>query len=381
MPTTTRCIRFASACLCSAALTACSVARGGSSGGGSADFGTVRTYYIAADEVPWDYVPGGRDQIIDQPFQDSAFFAKSKPMPVSSSYKKTLFREYTDSSFTTLKPRPPEWAHLGFLGPVVRGVVGDTIKIVFKNNGHSPFSMHPHGVFYNKDSEGAPYGDGTAGADKGDDGVPPGQTHLYVWPVPERTGPGPMEGSSVMWMYHSHVAEVIDVNSGLMGAILITARGKAKADGSPQDVDREFVIDFAQVHEENSVHTGENLGALLGKGPVPGHLETQNFYPWFVKFSINGFTHGALPLEAMTVKKGDRVRWYLMSSTNDFDIHAPHWHGNTVLVHGMRTDVSSISAMEMVTADMVPDNVGTWLFHCHVSFHMTSGMQARYRVE
>ncbi len=343
--------------------------------------GTNRTYYIAADEVSWDYVPGGRDEIADQAFVDSAFFAKAPPRPVSTSYKKTLYREYTDSTFATLKPRPPEWAHLGFLGPLVRGVVGDTIRIVFRNNGHHPFSMHPHGVFYNKDSEGAPYSDGTSGADKADDGVPPGGNHVYVWPVPERAGPGPMEGSSVMWMYHSHVAEVMDVNSGLIGAMLITARGKAKPDGSPADVDRELVVAFAQVHEENSWFAGENMGTMLAKGPAPSHLETQNFYPWFVKFTMNGFLHGTLPLEAMTVRKGERVRWYLFSSTNDFDFHAPHWHGNTVLAHGMRTDVTSLTMMEMVTADMVPDNPGTWLFHCHVSFHLTSGMQARYRVE
>lgn len=29
---------------------------------------------------------------------------------------------------------------------------------------------------------------------------------------------------------------------------------------------------------------------------------------------------------------------------------------------------------------MVPDNVGTWLFHCHVSFHNEEGMAVRYRV-
>ncbi len=355
----------------------CGMAKGGGDGNG----GHVRMYYIAADAVTWDYVPGGRDQIADRPFVDTAFFVTHPPQAVSTSYKKTLYREYTDSSFTTLKPRPPEWAHLGFLGPLIRGVVGDTIKILFKNNGHHPFGMHPHGVFYNKDSEGAPYNDGTSGADKADDGVPPGATHLYVWPVPERAGPGPMEGSSVMWMYHSHIDEVNDVNSGLLGPMLITARGKAKADGSPDDVDRELVVAFAQVHEENNWAVAENLGPLLAKGPAPSHLETQNIYPWFVKFTMNGFLHGTLPLEALTIKRGQRVRWYIFASTNDFDAHAPHWHGNTVLVHGMRTDVTSLTPMEMITADMVPDNPGTWLFHCHVSFHLTQGMQARYRVE
>jgi hephaestin len=34
----------------------------------------------------------------------------------------------------------------------------------------------------------------------------------------------------------------------------------------------------------------------------------------------------------------------------------------------------------MLTVDMVPDDPGIWLFHCHVSEHMEDGMMARYEV-
>ena len=34
----------------------------------------------------------------------------------------------------------------------------------------------------------------------------------------------------------------------------------------------------------------------------------------------------------------------------------------------------------MLTADMVPDDPGIWLFHCHISEHMEGGMVARYQV-
>ena len=345
----------------------------------AANGGTTRVYYVAADEVPWDYVPGGVDQISAQPIKSIGYF-KAGPKPVSTSYTKALYREYTDSTFQTLKPRPAEWAHLGFLGPVIRGVVGDTIKVYFRNNGHEPYSMHPHGVIYNKDSEGAVYNDGTAGADKADDGVPPGGTHLYVWPVPERAGPAMGDMSSVIWMYHSHHDEVKDVNSGLMGPMIITARGKARPDGSPADIDREIVASFMQVHEEDSWLAMKNIGENFKTVTPPPPGLSQNFYPYFVKFSINGFTHGAGPENMFSMKKGQHVRWYVFSSTNDFDAHAPHWHGNTLVINHMRTDVASLNPMEMIVGDMVPDNVGTWLFHCHISFHNTEGMQARYVV-
>lgn len=343
----------------------------------------TRTYYIAADKVSWDYVPGARDEIAGVPYADTAFFAKVKPRPVSTVYQKVLYREYMDSTFRTLMPRPPEWQHLGFLGPLIRGVVGDTIRVVFRNNGNRPYSIHPHGVFYEKSSEGVPYNDGTSAGDKADDGVAPGTTYTYVWPVPERAGPAPMDGSSVMWMYHSHVDEVRDINTGLFGPMIITARAKARPDGSPDDVDREIIASFMQVEEQDSWLAGKNLppkDSAQALGPVANPSLPQEGYPWFVKFTINGFVHGSMPLSALTMRKGEHVRWYLMSSTNDFDFHAPHWHGNTVILNGMRTDVAQLSMMQMSTADMVPDNVGTWLFHCHVSFHNEEGMAVRYRV-
>ena len=49
-----------------------------------------------------------------------------------------------------------------------------------------------------------------------------GQTWNFTWYVTERTAPGPSDGSSVVWMYHSHAHETQDTLAGLMGAIIIT---------------------------------------------------------------------------------------------------------------------------------------------------------------
>ena len=138
-------------------------------------------------------------------------FVANGPDRIGSTYRKSLYREYTDATFTTPEAaRRPSDAYLGFLGPVIRAQVGDTLKVVFRNNTPFPASMHPHNVFYDKKSEGAPYADGTGPASKGDDAVAPGATYTYTWKVPERAGPGPGDGSSVLWMYHSHTDEVGD---------------------------------------------------------------------------------------------------------------------------------------------------------------------------
>jgi manganese oxidase len=351
--------------------------------------GATRVYYIAADDVVWDYLYTGMDGITGRPFESLGYFANPTPggarleKPVPTAYLKTLYREYTDDTFKTLKKRPPEWEHLGFLGPLIRAEVGNTIKVVFRNNAAHPHSIHAHGVFYNKDSEGAPYQDGTSGADKADDAVPPGGTHTYTWQVPERAGPASGDTSSILWMYHSHTDEYRDPNTGLIGPMIITARGQAKPDGSPRDVERELVVMFAQTHEEDSWHAERNLPNLatevaLQMQPVPSSANAA--YPYFVRFSINGFSHGNMPLRSVTIHRGEHVRWYLFSGINDFDMHAPHWHGNTVVINQMRTDVTSLLQMQMLVADMVPDDPGIWLFHCHVSFHNTGGMVIRYVV-
>jgi len=341
----------------------------------------TRTYFVAADEIDWNYAPSGANAIAGKPFAGvELLFAGTDPDHIGLVYRKAVYREYTDSTFTTLKPRAKEWEHLGIVGPLLRAEVGDTIRVIFRNNAHQPYSMHPHGVFYAKSSEGAEYADGTPGG-AASGVVAPGATTTYVWPVPERAGPAAHDQSSVLWMYHSHTAEDADLNTGLVGPIIVTARGKARADGSPVDVDREIVAGFLELDENLSPYFDANIAkyvknaSSVKKAPPGDFLDP--FYVSNLRETINGYIFGNGPM--FTMKKGERVRWYLFADAN-FQVHAPHWHGNTVTAMGMRTDVVSLTTMGMVVADMVPDDPGVWLFHCHVGPHLAAGMSARYQV-
>ncbi len=93
--------------------------------------------------------------------------------------------------------------------PLIRAEVGDTIKITFRNNVSFPVTLHPHGVFYEKDSEGAPYNDGTTGTDRDDDGVP---TDM----VPDDPGTR---------LYHCHVND--HIHAGMMALFTVNPRGAA----------------------------------------------------------------------------------------------------------------------------------------------------------
>lgn len=346
-----------------------------SCGGSAGADQQTRNYFLAADEVAWNYAPSGSNVYTGAAFDDAANkFVKAGPDRIGSTYTKCVYHAYTDATFTHQVPRPEQEQYLGMLGPVIRAQVGDTIKVTFKNNCSFPASIHPHGVFYQKKDEGAPYNDGRSEAERAGDSVAPQKQYVYTWEVPERAGPGPMEGSSVMWMYHSHTEEITDVYSGLMGPIEITTRGKARPDGSPNDVDREFFSVFT-VMDENSSHYLEAERTKLAKPPA---VDDADFIESNKMHSINGFVYGNGPL--MTMRQGEHVRWYVMGMGNEVDLHTPHWHGNTLTANGMRTDTVNLLPATMMTADMVPDDPGIWGFHCHVADHIVAGMQARYQV-
>jgi FtsP/CotA-like multicopper oxidase with cupredoxin domain len=57
--------------------------------------------------------------------------------------------------------------------------VGDTIQILVRNAAQSNFSMHPHGVFYNKTSEGAAYSDNSNLSTANHGFVAPGEAYTY----------------------------------------------------------------------------------------------------------------------------------------------------------------------------------------------------------
>jgi FtsP/CotA-like multicopper oxidase with cupredoxin domain len=331
-----------------------------------------RTYFIAADEVLWNYLPQGKDMVqIDRPLPPYLGSV------IGLRLHKAVYREYTDKSFTHLKPRSPDEQYLGLLGPVIRAEVGDTIVVVFKNNTHLHLSIHPHGVFYAKSDEGAKYSDNTDQKRRLDNAVAPGDTFTYHWSVPERSGPGPMDASSIVWMYHSHTDELHDVESGLIGPMIITRKGSAKPDGSPKDVDREVIAAFLEMEEFRSPYLDQNV-AQFAKQPKKVNKTSGPFILSSDLYTVNGYLFGNGPL--MRMRQGQRVRWYVFTGTSGFDFHTPHWHGNTVLFNGQRTDVVPISPMSMVVADMIPDDPGIWMLHCHVDLHMEAGMETRYEV-
>jgi FtsP/CotA-like multicopper oxidase with cupredoxin domain len=291
----------------------------------------TREYFVAAQEVVWDYAP--TDQNLVHCDGAPAPCPIPHPWTKSHAFHKVRYIEYTDGSFQTPKPQPV-W--LGVLGPILRAEVGDTVIVHFCNHATSgAYGMHPHGFRY----------------------VHPGACFDYHWIADEDSGPGPGDPSSKVWWYHSHISEQVETNLGLLGPIIITRKGMATKDGSPKDVDQEFVTAFVIFDELEGREEG-------------------------LMHSINGYIFGNL--RGLVAKNGARVRWHLLGMGNEVDLHTPHWHGKTVTIGAphlaRRTDVVELLPASMVTADMQADNPGEWMFHCHVADHIAAGMLTTFRI-
>lgn len=364
--------------------------------------GRVRHYFVAAVEEEWDYAPAGANTCSAKttPFtpDEAVFTAASTDAAaprVGSMYTKSRYVEYTDATFTTVVERPPEWAHLGLVGPLLRAAVGDTLRVTFRNAASHPATMHPHGVRYSKSSEGAPYADGTSGADKADDGVPPGGTHVYIWEVPARAGPAAGEGGKV-WMYHSHFNEIADTYGGLFGLLLIvgTERGAGYDPDTtlPSGGEREIVLFFGVMDENESVHGATNAARAVRASAgnetaeevataVEELLGDNDFRESNLMHGINGYVYCNAPL--LTLTRGDPVKLYLFSLGTEVDLHTPLFASTALAIEqpaGSTTSAPRLLPGMFLAASATPRVAGRSLVQCGVADHIHAGMTAAVQV-
>ncbi|KAL8181260.1 UNVERIFIED_CONTAM: hypothetical protein K2H54_050993 [Gekko kuhli] len=330
--------------------------------------GATRVYYLGIREVEWNYAPLQKNEVLGRSFTDDPIaskFLQPAKNRVGSVYKKSVYKQYSDSTYTTEVPQP-DW--LGFLGPTIQAEVGDTITVHLKNFATRPFTIHPHGVFYEKDSEGSQYPDMSSQDLKKDDAVLPGGNHTYTWTVPEDHGPTADDPACLTWIYHSHIDAPKDIATGLIGPLLICKEGTLRsASQRRHDVDLSFFLMFSVVDENESWHLRENIVSFC-RDPESVDEEDEEFRESNQLHAINGYVLGNLPV--MTMCTGDHVSWHLFGMGNEMDVHTAFFHGQTLTIRGHRTDVVSLFPATFVTAEMVPHNPGKWLLSCQVHKHL-----------
>uniref|UniRef100_A0A8C6IX29 ferroxidase n=1 Tax=Melopsittacus undulatus TaxID=13146 RepID=A0A8C6IX29_MELUD len=311
--------------------------------------GTMRLYYIAAEEVEWDYA-SNKSSVPN-------IYNISTEDQIGSKYKKVVYREYTNGNFTQRKVRTEEEEHLEILGPLLHAEVGDSVLVVFKNKASRPYSITAHGI-EEVGCEEQPETPITL----------PGEINTYRWNVPERSGPGKTDPNCITWVYYSTVNFVKDTYSGLIGPLVVCRKGVLDGRGLRKDIDREFTLLFMVFDENESWYLKDNIETYLHKNPDDFNA-TKNFVEGNSKHAINGKIYNSLL--GLTMNEGDRTNWYLIGMGDEVDIHTVHFHAQTFIFKVGKIDQSQTFRQK---------NPGTWLLHCHVADHIHAGMETTYTI-
>jgi manganese oxidase len=231
-------------------------------------------------------------------------------------------------------------------GPVLEIWEGDTLEVTLVNTTDKRLSIHPHGVDYSTDSDGAPLNNSFNN---------PGETRTYVWRSREMfpaTGRRYMPGSAGYWHYHDHAMGTDHGTAGLIlglyGALIVRRRGDILPDPGKQ-----FTVVFNDMKINNLVA------------------------PHTPMFEAN---------------LGQRVEWIAIGHGiyfHTFHLHAHRWVDNRTGMLESPSDPSQV----IDNKDLNPGSSfgfqvlagegvgpGVWMYHCHVQNHSDQGMAGLFLV-
>ncbi|XP_065107956.1 coagulation factor V [Paramisgurnus dabryanus] len=325
----------------------------------------TRTYFIAAEEEEWDYAGFYWQRRIDKPSTNER----------QTAFKKVVFRKYLDSTFSIRDIRGEMDEHLGILGPVIKAEVDQTIMIFFRNRASRPYSLHPNGVHYLKQMEGLSYEDQSPYWYKQDDAVQPNSSHVYMWTVNSKSGPQNNESDCRTWTYYSGVNPERDINSGLIGPLLVCRKGTL---AKPAMDRREFVLLFMTFDENKSWYYEENWARIERKNRRA--VIDPNFHESLKFDAINGIIYS---LKGLRMYTNQLAKWHLINMGSPQDLHSVHFHGQTFInknVKDHRQGVYPLLPGGFATLEMLPSKPGLWQLESEVGLSQLRGMQTLFLV-
>jgi FtsP/CotA-like multicopper oxidase with cupredoxin domain len=283
--------------------------------------GSRREYWVQAETVRWAITPSGRDDW------------HGHRLSGRNAYRAYVYRLMTPgfASYATADPPIP--------GPTLTAEVGDVLVVHFRNADrklNQAVTMHPHGVKYTPEYDGAYMGAYTRAGGF----IAPGETFTYQWEcTPESVG---------AWPYHDHGPNhTLNTFRGLFGAIVVRPKGA-------RPPDRMYTLFVHQL-------------------PPPVTRLSSNFH------CVNGRAYaGNTP--TLTARVGEDVEIHAFGM--DDNLHTFHLHGHRWRdPAGAFIDNPAMGPNQSVTARFVEDNPGRWMYHCHVFSHQDAGMAGWYVVD
>jgi len=279
--------------------------------------GSRREYWIKAEQVKWNALPRQRDGMTN------------KKVKTKGKFQAYAYRGYTQGFAQPI-------AKASIPGPVIEAYVGDTVVVNFRNETPGPVTIHPHGIQYSADMDGAYKGKFTEPGGF----VQPGEEFQYTWEA--------VPGTEGTWLYHDHgPLDPVPLYKGLFGPMIVRPAGSTPPD-------KEFWCFF---HSFQPVATGLDV-------PIE---------------CINGRSYaGNTPTFKSNV--GDRVAFHVVALDDDF--HTFHIHGHRWQdADGTIIDTKTVGPGDSFTAEFTENNPGRWFYHCHVFSHLHQGMNGWYLVE
>ncbi|CAE7668431.1 Heph, partial [Symbiodinium microadriaticum] len=285
----------------------------------------------------------------------------------------------------------------GFMGPILRAVVGDTLVVHFLNRAFSVYSA-PNGSprpEFNLLPEGLRF---EVDVNRRSAGY--GEEVVYQWEAHASSGPGESgtkQFSSNLWMYSSAVAPVADINAGLIGGIVVVdsrfiTTAAEKSSASPCDVDWEVFVLAAKIDETKSWLWRWNQQNLTTDMPgndddnydATDHTSTASLN---TVFSFNGLAFGNYnPDTGLSLPEKSRVRWNVLAYSRDSSLSAVPlvWEGHT-LTNAQGNSLSSLRLNSPGTAiaDMFTGRASSasWLLRADREDCVAGGLSAIFSVE
>jgi len=231
------------------------------------------------------------------------------------------------------------WGYNGSTpGPTVEAIEGDRVRFVVENRLPEATTVHWHGL------EVAHEMDGAEGISQ--DLIPPGGRFVYEFTLHQHG----------TFFYHSH--RPMQQMMGMVGLFVIHPRQPYE----PR-VDR----DFAWI--------------LQGWAALPGNPTPNSMAMEFNWLTMNG--KAAPATTPVLCKLGERVRLRFVNL--GMDHHPMHLHGHTWVVTGTEGgrvpavawtpgNTEIVGVAQARTLELVANNPGDWMIHCHLPHHMTNSM-------
>ncbi len=205
-------------------------------------------------------------------------------------------------------------------GPEIRVNEGDPVRVIVTNNMAESTSVHWHGQRVPNAMDGVAF--------LTQPPILPGETFTYEW----------IASPSGTHMYHSHLHALMQVQRGLLGAIIVEP---ADASARPS-FDKEYTL---------VLNDGALGFTINGKGfPATAPLTAKLGETVLIRYLNEGIAHHPMHLHGLSME---------VIAVDGYPLPQPYRCDTLDIAPGNRYDV-------LVLCDLP----GAWAFHCHVLTHV-----------